>query len=435
MTNEERKEFYMNRNIKMSPGLIALTWDVIFVWTISNLYFTTVKGLSNSQVITLDSILMLCGCLMCVPVNKLFQNWTPVKATRVGLFGYAAYLLLSIFGTNYVTFLLAQPFLAFGYALMGVKSNSVLTQSLHVVKRDKDYQRVYGKGLSLYYIIDSFGAVIVTYIFNWNPFMVYWMSLGVVGICMAFSFFFKEPQKFMEKNVDIDGRVVEQKIKKPDSLKKILASSFFIFFLIYAFFFRGVMSIAGSAFKIYLKDMIACGTIPLLSFGYIYSGSRIANALASKFQFKFSLKFGVKSIIILNVCALITFSLAGVAFIINPTSIISILIIVPLSYVQCSLRTVNQICLNNYLQVCTSKRNQERAYSIKIMVEYLGYAIISMIYAALLAGFNDNYGLTSLTYIGIFGIPLIVSMVLFIRSLIKKHAEKFTVIKDEYTKD
>ena len=48
MTNEEHKEYYMNRNIKLSPSLIALTWDVIFVWTISTLYFTTVKGISNA---------------------------------------------------------------------------------------------------------------------------------------------------------------------------------------------------------------------------------------------------------------------------------------------------------------------------------------------------------------------------------------------------
>lgn len=435
MTNEERKEFYMNRNIKLSPSLIALTWDVVFVWTISNLYFTAVKGLSNSQVISLDSILMLFGFLFCVPVNKLFQNWSPIKATRVGLLGYAGYLLLCIFGTNYVTFILAQPFLAFGYALMGVKANSVLTQSLNVVKRDKEYQRVYGKGLSLFYIIECVGAICITYVYNWNPNMVYWLSLIVVGLSILLTFCFKEPQKFMEKNVDIESRETEHRTKKPDSFKKILKSSFFIFLLIYAFLFRGILSISGSAFKIYLNGMVAGGTIPLWSYGYIYAGSRIANALATKFQFKFSLKFGVRSIIILNFFVLFTFIVAGVAYLLNPASIVSLVVIVVLSYIQCSLRMVNQIFINNYLQVCTSKRNEERAHSIRIMVEYLGYAIISAIYAAMLGAFGDNYGLTSVTYIGIFAIPLILSMVLFIRALIKKHAQKFTVIKDEYTKD
>ena len=168
MTNEDRKNFYMNRNIKLSPPLIALTWDVIFIWTISTLYFTTVKGLSNAQVITLDSILMLFGCLFCIPVGKLFQNVSPIKATRIGLLGYAAYLLICVFGEkgNYLIFVLAQPFLAFGYAVMAVKINSVLNDSLLVVKRDKDYQRIYGKGLSLYYVFECVGAIVVTYVYN-----------------------------------------------------------------------------------------------------------------------------------------------------------------------------------------------------------------------------------------------------------------------------
>ena len=108
MKNSQRTDFYINRNIKLSPSLISLTWDVIFVWTISNLYFTSVKGLTNSQTVLLDSILMLFGCLFCVPVGKIFQNVTPIKATRIGLLGYMVYLLLCIFGNSYFMFILAQ---------------------------------------------------------------------------------------------------------------------------------------------------------------------------------------------------------------------------------------------------------------------------------------------------------------------------------------
>jgi len=88
MTNEKRKDFYMNRNIKLYPLLTALTWDVIFVWTISTMFFTTQKGLSYSQTIALDSILMAFGCLFCVPVQKLFQNVKSTTAIRIGFMGY-----------------------------------------------------------------------------------------------------------------------------------------------------------------------------------------------------------------------------------------------------------------------------------------------------------------------------------------------------------
>lgn len=438
MTNEQRKEFYMNRNIKLSPPIIALTWDVIFIWTISTLYFTQVKGISNSQVIILDSILMLCGCLFCVPAGKIFQNVKPTTSTRIGLCGYAIYLLICIFSPvgNFFVLTLAQPFLAFGYAVISVKTNSILLESLNVIKRDKDYQRVYGKGLSLYYVFESVGAILITYVYNWKPTMVFWCSLAIVATAAILTLFVKEPKKFMDRNVNIQSKVeTEKQIKKPDSFKKILKSSFFILLLLYAFFMRGILSITTSAFKIYLNFLIDGGTIPLWSYGYIFAGSRIFNAFTSKYQFKFNLKFGVRSIIIFCFGVILSFVLTGVLYLINPTATISIIVIIALSYIMCTIRTPNQIFLNNYLQVCSHQKNIERVYSIRTMVEYLGYAVISSVYAALLAGFGDNYGLTNLVYISIFAIPLLVSMTLFIRALIKKYTQKYTVIKDEYTKD
>jgi len=436
MTNEERKNFYMNRNIKMAPSLIALTWDVIFVWTISTLYFTTVKGLTNAQVVALDSVLMFAGALLCVPVTKLFQNIKPIKATRIGLGGYAIYLLLCIFGNSYPVFLFAQVFLAFGYAVMSVKSNMVLTESLSAVKRDKDYQRVYGKGISLLYIIEFFGAIGITYVFNWKAEAAYVLSLCVVGVALVLTFFFKEPSKFMDKNVDINSKIeTVQADKKPESFGKILKSSFFICLLLYAFFIRGVLSITGSSFKIYLNELIGSNLIPIWAYGYIYAVSRLVNSFMSKYQFKFNLKWGLRTLLIINSLVIICFVGMGLLYILLPGSYVGIVLIILLCYIVCSLRMPNQIFLNNYLQVCTSKRNIERAYSIRIMVEYMGYAVISFVYSCLLSAFNDNIGLTNLTYIGIFVIPLVASLVLFIRVLCKKYAQKYTIIKPEYSEE
>ena len=140
------------------------------------------------------------------------------KAVRIGLLGYAGYLLINMFGPpgKFFVFVLAQPFLAFGYAVMSVKINSVLNDSLTVVKRDKDYQRVYGKGLSSYYIIECVGAIVITYVYNWKPHMVYVCSLAIVLLTLILTFFYKDPRKFMEKNVEIKSKVVSEKtIKKP----------------------------------------------------------------------------------------------------------------------------------------------------------------------------------------------------------------------------
>ncbi len=436
MTNEERLDFCMNRNIRLSPTFIALTWDVFFVWTISTLFLTQVKGFSNSQVIALDSILMASGALLCVPVGKLFQNWSAIKASRIGLLGLLAFLLINIFGQNFATIILAQPCLAFGYCTLGIKTNTILTDSLKAVGREKDYQRFFGKGMSLYYIFECVGAIGIGYVYSWKPVMAFWLSAVVVGIAFLMTFLIKDANKFMKQNIQIGGKVETIKPeKKPDSFKKIMKSTFFVSLIVYMLLVRGILSISGSSFKIYLNFLINAGTIPMWAYGYLYAGTRLTAALFSKFQFKFSLKFGVKTLLIITSIIILSFVLTGTAFLINPTSPIAIVVIVIFSYIIASLRTPNQIFVNNYLQVCTPKRNHERVFSIRIMAEYLGYAIISAVYALLLSILGDNYGLTNLVYIGIFAIPLIASVMVFIRLLIKKHAQKYTVIKDEYTKD
>lgn len=436
MTNEERKQICMRRNVKLHPFLNALTWDVIFVWTISTMFFYNVKGLTYSQIISLDSILMIIGCLLCVPVQRLLQNVKSNTAIKIGCLGYVAYLLLCIFGKNYATFILAQVFLAFGYCVMAVKINGVLTRSLSVLNRSRDYDKITGKGFSLYYVIECVGAVVITYVYNWNPYAAYWLSVAVALSAFIISFFFTETSKFQEKNVAINAE--EQTVKntkKPDSYLKIAFSGFFLSLLIYALLFRGAVSITGSSYRIYLNQVIDAGAIPMWLFGYLYAASRLLGAISSKFQFKFNLKFGVRSLLIINLCIFVCFFGTGILYLLNPTNMVFMVIIIILCCLSTALRMPHQIFVNNYMQVCVSKKNVERAYAIKTMVEYLGYGLISALYAGLLSMFNDNWGLTNIVYISILTIPLIVSLIMFLRALIKKHAQKYTVVRDEYTKD
>ena len=427
---------YLNRNVKLFPCVNALAWDILFVWTISTMFFTNVKGLSNSQVIMLDSFLMLFGCLFCIPISKIFEKVNSVTSTRIGLLGYVAYILIVIFSPKgcFPLFVLAQPFLAFGYAIESVKTNQILVNSLAIQNRDKEYQKVYGKSMFLFYLMEAIGAIAVTYAYSWNPYSAFWLSLGMIVIAEILLIFVKEPTKFQARNISIEGKT-ETKKGKPDSYFKIIGSFFFLSLLIYMFFFRGMMSIVGSAFKVYLQQLTSNNSIPIWSFGYIYAVYKLGTAISSKFQFKIDLKFGVRSILLFLIGAILTFALTGALYLINPYSVPIIIAIILLTYLQGTFRIPNGIFMNNYMQICIPKKNIERAYAIRTTVEYLGYAIISGVYAQLLGVFNDNYGLTNLVYIGILILPLCISCGFFIRALIKQYSRKRTIIKKEYTED
>lgn len=433
MDEEQKKNYYMNRNIKLYPTYLAFTWDLFFVWTIIILFFTNVKGLSYSQAVLLDSILYISGFILSVPLTKLFSKVKPVLSSQIATLCAMIFLIIVIFGNNFFEFVIAEIFYSVFMVVSNIKNSIILSDSLHVVKRDKEFNRIYGSGLGTYYFLDAVGAIFATYIYQYNPYLAFVLALCILVFIQLFSLLLKEPSKFQDNNVDIQP--VKKKNVKPDSYKKILFSGFILSMLVYLFFFRGVVSVDSSALKIFLQQLSDGGVIPVWLFGILYSGYRIANSLSSKFQFKYELKFGVRSIVIFSVLAIVCMLGTGIIYLINPSSIIAIVLILLLSYVFASLRPPTQIFMTKYLQVCLTKKNLERGYNLKNMAEYLGYATFSSVYALLLSVFNDNYGFTNLVYIAILAVPLTISMIVFIRFLVKKHASKYTIIKAEYTED
>lgn len=476
MTNEERKDFYMNRNIKVLPLYYAFTWDVMFVFTISTLFLTSQKGLSFSQVIMLESFRTLFTCIMCIPISKLFEKVPATTCSRISNLGFIGFLLLSIFGTSYIWFIFAEFFLALAYSIKSVKDNSMLNDSLRLVNRDKDYQRIYGGGLSVYYIAEAIGAIVITYIYNWQPYACYYISLAVVILILLYSFLIKNPEKFEPSNIQINAKVeseipiknenkneniIKKDVKidinaeniennkkqnkklrkrnttkqKPDGYLKILLTPMFLTMIIYLLFYRGVLAVDTSAFKTYLNILTDNGIIPVVVIGYLFAGVRLCTFISTKYQFKFNLKFGVRSLILFNVLAILTFVINGVTYMIAPASILSLVIISISSIIQSSIRMPNQIFCNNYMQVCLKRKNIERAYAIRSSIEFGAYSMMSFVYAGILELMNNDYGKTNLIYISIFAVPLIISLIVFLRALIKKHTEKYTIIKEEYVED
>lgn len=441
MVDQEKKNIYMNRNVKLFPTFLALSWDIFFVWTISTMFFTEVKNLSYSQTIVLDSILMVFVAIMCFFLPKVLKEISAVKVTRFAVLGYAGYAFFCIVGETFSHFIIAEFCLAFGYALWSVKINTVLLEPLKIVKRDKEYQRIYGKGSSLYYILESVSAMSVTYLYSINVYLPYYAAIAVAFIAFMYSFLFIEPAKFQDKNVEINNeKIVETKPVKDnnDSFKGLFKKSavgFVVSLLLFAFFLRGLNSVTGSAFKIFMQEMIKMDKLPLWIFGYLYAGSRIACAVSSKFQFKYDLKFGVKSLIILPLALIVSYFMNGIIMLFAPLNYLTIGIVVLSSYIQMSLRPVINIFVNNYINQCVKKQNSEFVFAIRSAVECLGYSIFCLVFSGLISGFNDNIGLTNLVFVSILAIPLIVSTIVFIRVLIKRYTSRNTIIRKEYVED
>ena len=438
--DEDKKNFYMNRNIKMFPFYLAFTWDIIFVWTIIILFFTNEKGLSYSQAILLDSLLYIWAFVLSIPVSKLIKKIKPLLASQIANIFVIIFLLLVMFGTKFYIFVIAEACFSVFMIISNVKNSILLSDTLRVVKRDKEYNRIYGSGLGIYYFIDAICSIFATYIYQYNPYICFISAIGLMVLVELLSLLLKEPNKFQNTNIDVNQinnvniKSNETKRRKRKS-KKMFLTGFIVSMLLYCAIFRGFASIDSSVLKIYLQELTNGAIIPLWSFGVLFAGYRLSNALASKFQFKYELKFGVRSLIIFCMIGLLAVLGTGLIYLYAPNNIISIVIMLLLLYMFSSIRPANHVFIMNYLQVCLPPKDLDKGYVYKNMAEYLGYGICSSLYSLLLGIFNDNFALSNLTYVAIISIPLVISLILFIRALVKKYASKYTIIKKEYVED
>ncbi len=87
------------------------------------------------------------------------------------------------------------------------------------------------------------------------------------------------------------------------------------------------------------------------------------------------------------------------------------------------------------MQVCTDIKNYEKMYALRTIAEYAGYALLNSVYAQLLTNFNNNFGYVNLVFLGIVSLPILISLICFIRALTKKFAQRYTIIKPEYTEE
>lgn len=437
--NEDRKNYYMNRNIKLFPFYLAFTWDVIFVWTIIILFYTNVKGLSYSQAILLDSLLYIWAFILSIPVSKLIQKMKPLLASQIANLFIIIFLLLVMFGTEFYVFVIAEACFSIFMIISNVKTSILLSDTLRMVKRDKEYNRIYGSGLGIYYFIDAICSIFATYIYQYNPYICFIAAIAVLVLVELLSLLLKEPNKFQTSNIEIKQNKVETSTKKSksrkSSTKKAFLSGFMIAMLAYCIIFRGTVSIDSSVLKVYLQELTNNAVIPLWSFGILFAGYRLSNSLASKFQFKYELKFGVRSLIIFCSVVLIAIIGTGLIYLYAPVNAISIIIMLVLFYVFSSIRPANHIFIMNYLQVCLPAKDLDKGYVYKNMAEYFGYGVCSSLYSLLLSVFNDNFAYSNLLFATIMAVPLIISLIFFIRALVKKYASKYTVIKKEYVED
>lgn len=413
----------LKRNIRVYPWYRAFDYDFLFLWTISILYLTNIKGLSYSQVILLDSIFMLSAFLLQIPISKIIEKIGRAKSAQISGFTMLIFSLMYIFCSAPFEFILANIIYGIGASFRNVCDAEILSITLKRLKKNNEFGKIEGKALFIYYIVEAITAIFAGYMYEYvSPYSPLIGTAIFSGIVIILAFILKDP---VESEQDIE-KLEKEKDREP-SYKTILKRPFIIWMIIFCFCLYGLASMHSSLSKVYLQDI----QVPAYLFGYIFCGFKLLAALASKFQFKYELKRGVRCLIVFSAITVLGFTACAIIYAINPTATLSIVLMLMIFSLQNISRASYRIAVKNYITVCVSKNSLNKTLSLYSMAECLGYATSNILCSILLKVSNNSYVITNLGLAGIFAIPLIISTIFYIRALIKAYTARCTTIRPD----
>lgn len=125
----EVNEQKLNRSIKIYPIFYGLTADIIFWIAINTLFLTTVKGLTPSQINSIEAIGTSIGIIFQLFLIKIVRKIGNINSVRLGTTLLFLSVLLNTISTKYIWFLIAELCYAIGFVFKHM-DNVILIKNL-----------------------------------------------------------------------------------------------------------------------------------------------------------------------------------------------------------------------------------------------------------------------------------------------------------------
>lgn len=453
----------LEKNVKVYPFYRAFSYDFLFLWTISIMYLTW-KGLTYSQTIFLDAIFMIVAFVVQLPITKVIHKIGRGNAVRIAGLCCVGFSVIFLFCNNFWWFALANALYGISASIKNVADAEILALSLKKLGRANEFSKIEGRGVFWHYVFESVAAIASGYMFEYiNPYAPVVGTLACSVLLVIFACMLTDPNKVGEtqqeeditnktrKNVKLKNKAYmlkvktvyqtdmptnfyteqQEKKKKGSSYKMLLKDKFILSMTVFCFCFYGIMSVYSTLAKVYYQDI----GVKAWMFGYIFFIFKMVTAICSKYQFKYELKHGVRSLIIFAILTILSFGINGIMATINANAIYSIIIISAMFIIQNAIRAPYRIFVKNYINISSEKENLSKSLTLYSMAEYLGYSFITLLVAIIMEFTANQFATTNLIITAIIAIPMMVSIIIFIRELIKKYAKTHTTIREDMKDD
>jgi MFS family permease len=257
-------------------------WTYYFYSTFSELLilgpilvlFLTAKGLTFTEIMLLQSISAISVFFFEVPTGAVADKLGRKYSILIGAFLWAIGLLLYVVGKNFLVFALSEITFSLGSAFKSGADSALIYDSLKMLKREKEYQKVEGKARSYSLYAQALGSVLSSFLYEKNINLPLIVSIIFMVVTIVAVLMFKEPEvegKIGRYGINYFKQIKEsgKYILNHDKLKAIVFFSM-IFFIFYRTGFW--------YFQPYMEGV----NIPVRYFGVLFFIFNITAAFISK---------------------------------------------------------------------------------------------------------------------------------------------------------
>lgn len=379
---EKTKE--KQQNIKLFPIYKAISWDLLFFYTILFLFLTQVKGISAADVLLAEATYPVFKCLLLMPLTMLIEKIGKRKSLIFANLINALSVAFFMMSSNLMYVIIAQFFSAIAFDIKGIAETNLLYDSLPKnEKRGHEFSKIDGRGLSLYYYFDAISSAISGFLYVVNPYVPLALSLIISMMSAWISYKFVETEENTNKKISTRKYVKDLKT----SFRYMFQSSRLKYLLLFGAIFSGLLGVLISLRSGVLEEI----GVPEQYFGIIFASLGLISGFVAKKQQKIHEHFRNRTLSALAFPTAVSCILVGLTIALKLPFTMTLVTIIIMFAIQFAVKGPFYTLIKRYLNNFTTTSLRSKISSCYNLMESIMRATISL-FASLLLRSIDSSG-------------------------------------------
>ncbi|MAF50900.1 MAG: hypothetical protein CMH64_02305 [Nanoarchaeota archaeon] len=283
--------------------LFEALWSLVFFFPIFQLFYLA-RELSITEIAFISVAFSISRVTLEIPSGVLADKWGRKKTLFLSQTLFIISMIFIIYSHSFYLFFIAAVIEGAWFATYSGTASSFLYDSLKEIKREKEYEKISGRGYLLTGTVGALAALGAGFLFNIDITLPYKLSIVTMVLSLVVISYFKEPK--FHKPLNEENIFSHFK----SSMKKVFNTEALAFIVIFGTFVSFVFFYTFTYSQIYFKLI----NIPVAWFGIIFALAALTEGLGGLSADKIKNKFSYRKIFSLSLLLviLITFSISQI---------------------------------------------------------------------------------------------------------------------------